>query len=99
MDSWRNGAIAVSGATVPMGSAFPMGAAVAVILAGVLHATWNAMAKGTADRHASFALFGLSYAVCGAVAVAFVHVGTCKGIGLARGYRGLPPRRQGAQAL
>jgi drug/metabolite transporter (DMT)-like permease len=53
------------------GAPFPLWAAVAVILAGVLHATWNAMAKGTADRHASFAIFGLSYAVCGAVAVAF----------------------------
>jgi drug/metabolite transporter (DMT)-like permease len=62
-ESWRVGADAVN--------AFPLGAALAVIFAGVLHATWNAMAKGTEDRHASFALFGGTYAGCGAFAVAF----------------------------
>jgi drug/metabolite transporter (DMT)-like permease len=62
-ESWRVGADAVN--------AFPLGAALAVIFAGVLHATWNAMAKGTDDRHASFALFGGVYAVCGAIGLAF----------------------------
>jgi drug/metabolite transporter (DMT)-like permease len=66
-ESWRNGASAVNALA---STAFPLGAAVAVIFAGVLHATWNAMAKGTDDRHASFALFGGTYAVCGALAVA-----------------------------
>ncbi|MFD0688557.1 EamA family transporter [Actinomadura fibrosa] len=36
-----------------------MAVALAVIFAGVLHATWNAIAKGAADRWASFALIGL----------------------------------------
>ncbi|WP_067476222.1 DMT family transporter [Actinomadura hibisca] len=36
-----------------------MTAALAVIFAGVLHATWNAIAKGAADRWASVALIGL----------------------------------------
>lgn len=35
-----------------------MTASLAVILAGVLHATWNAIAKGARDRYASFALIG-----------------------------------------
>jgi len=33
--------------------------AVAVIFAGVLHATWNAMAKATTDRMMTFAAFGV----------------------------------------
>ncbi|MBO2449595.1 EamA family transporter [Actinomadura barringtoniae] len=37
-----------------------MTAALAVIFAGVLHATWNAIAKGATDRRASFALIALA---------------------------------------
>jgi drug/metabolite transporter (DMT)-like permease len=40
-----------------------MTVAVAVILAGVLHAVWNAIAKGAPDRWASFALIGLGEAL------------------------------------
>ncbi|MEU9016023.1 EamA family transporter [Actinomadura sp. NPDC048394] len=40
-----------------------MTVALAVIFAGVLHATWNAIAKGAPDRWASFALIGLGEAV------------------------------------
>ncbi|MFC6878995.1 MULTISPECIES: EamA family transporter [Actinomadura] len=40
-----------------------MTAALAVIFAGVLHATWNAMAKGAADRWVSFALIGAGQAL------------------------------------
>ncbi|MFC5182619.1 EamA family transporter [Actinomadura harenae] len=40
-----------------------MTTALAVILAGVLHATWNAIAKGASDRWASFALIGIGQAV------------------------------------
>ncbi|RFU39069.1 EamA family transporter [Actinomadura logoneensis] len=40
-----------------------MTTALAVIFAGVLHATWNAIAKGASDRWASFALIGLGQAV------------------------------------
>jgi len=50
---------------------FGLLAVLAVILAGLLHATWNAMAKAAPDRHATFALFGLAYLVCGAVALAW----------------------------
>lgn len=40
-----------------------MTTALAVIFAGVLHATWNAIAKGASDRWASFALIGIGQAV------------------------------------
>lgn len=40
-----------------------MTVALAVILAGVLHAVWNAIAKGAPDRWASFALIGLGEAL------------------------------------
>ncbi|MUN39194.1 DMT family transporter [Actinomadura litoris] len=40
-----------------------MTVALAVILAGVLHAIWNAIAKGAADRWATFALIGLGQAI------------------------------------
>ncbi|KAB2360158.1 EamA family transporter [Actinomadura montaniterrae] len=40
-----------------------MTVALAVIFAGVLHAVWNAIAKGAPDRWASFALIGLGEAV------------------------------------
>jgi len=51
--------------------AFPVAAALAVIFAGVLHASWNAMAKAMPNRYAAFALFGMAYAACGAVTVAW----------------------------
>ncbi|HEV2361284.1 MAG TPA: hypothetical protein VGS21_06255, partial [Acidimicrobiales bacterium] len=37
-----------------------------VLVAGVLHATWNAMAKALDDRLVAFSLIGVSSAVCGA---------------------------------
>lgn len=40
-----------------------MTVALAVIFAGVLHAVWNAIAKGAPDRWASFALIGLGEAL------------------------------------
>jgi drug/metabolite transporter (DMT)-like permease len=48
-------------------SAFPVLPALAVIGAGVLHATWNAMAKAIKDRYAGFALMGAAAAACGVV--------------------------------
>jgi drug/metabolite transporter (DMT)-like permease len=36
-----------------------------VIFAGVLHASWNAVAKAAADRYAGFALIGIAQAVAG----------------------------------
>src|ERR1051326_9011568 len=44
---------------------FPAATAIAVVFAGVLHATWNAMAKATTDRMMTFAAFGVVYIVCG----------------------------------
>ena len=41
-----------------MSQAFPLLPAAAVIFAGVLHATWNAVAKAAKDRYAGFALIG-----------------------------------------
>ncbi|MEV5571630.1 EamA family transporter [Spirillospora sp. NPDC052269] len=40
-----------------------MTTALAVIFAGVLHATWNAIAKGASDRWASFTLIGIGQAI------------------------------------
>ena len=37
----------------------PIGPVLAVLFAGVLHAVWNAVGKGVADRQAGFALIGL----------------------------------------
>lgn len=48
-----------------MSNAFPLVPALAVIFAGVLHATWNAVAKAASDRYASFALIGLAQAGAG----------------------------------
>jgi drug/metabolite transporter (DMT)-like permease len=53
--------------TAAEAGAFPVATALAVIFAGVLHASWNAMAKATTNRYAAFALFGVAYAACGAV--------------------------------
>ncbi|MCO6008856.1 DMT family transporter [Actinoallomurus purpureus] len=41
-----------------MSHTFPLVPALAVIFAGVLHATWNALAKAATDRYAGFALIG-----------------------------------------
>jgi drug/metabolite transporter (DMT)-like permease len=43
---------------------------VAVIGAALLHAVWNALAHGIADRLTGFALIGTACSVCGAVVVA-----------------------------
>jgi drug/metabolite transporter (DMT)-like permease len=43
---------------------------VAVIVAALLHAVWNALAHGIGDRLIGFALIGVASSVCGAVAVA-----------------------------
>ena len=43
-----------------MTHAFPLVPALAVIFAGVLHATWNAVAKAAPDRYAGFALIGFA---------------------------------------
>ncbi|MFC4908121.1 hypothetical protein [Actinomadura gamaensis] len=51
-----------------------MTTALAVIFAGVLHATWNAIAKGTSDRWASFALIGTGQAVLAVPVLMFVSV-------------------------
>jgi drug/metabolite transporter (DMT)-like permease len=45
--------------------AFPIVPALAVVFAGVLHAIWNAMAKGVPDRYAGFALMGVAQAGTG----------------------------------
>jgi drug/metabolite transporter (DMT)-like permease len=49
--------------------AFPLIPALAVIFAGVLHATWNAVAKGAPDRYAGFALIGIAQAAAGLLMV------------------------------
>ncbi len=54
---------------VAVTTAFPLTTALIVIFAGVLHATWNAMAKATPDRVVAFALFGLAYFACGAIGI------------------------------
>jgi drug/metabolite transporter (DMT)-like permease len=46
---------------------FPLLPALAVIFAGVLHATWNALAKAATDRYAGFALIGIAQAGAGLV--------------------------------
>ncbi len=43
----------------------------AVLLAAVLHATWNALAHGVADRVIGFSLIGLTYTAVGGVVVMF----------------------------
>lgn len=48
-----------------MSHAFPVVPALAVLSAGVLHATWNAMAKAVPDRYAGFALMGVAQAGAG----------------------------------
>jgi len=53
-------------AAIAVTAAFPLSTALAVIGAGMLHATWNAMAKAVTDRHATFALYGAIWAMCGA---------------------------------
>lgn len=56
-------------------NAFPLVPAVAVIFAGVLHATWNALAKAAPDRYAGFALIGIAQAGVGALLLPLVpHV-------------------------
>lgn len=52
-----------------MNHAFPLIPALAVIFAGVLHATWNAVAKGAPDRYAGFALIGIAQAAAGLLMV------------------------------
>ncbi|MEV5712090.1 DMT family transporter [Actinoallomurus sp. NPDC052274] len=48
-----------------MSHTFPLLPALAVIFAGVLHATWNALAKAATDRYAGFALIGIVQAGAG----------------------------------
>jgi drug/metabolite transporter (DMT)-like permease len=57
--------------SIAINGPFPLYAALAVVFAGVLHASWNAMAKATPDRHAAFALFGVAYAGTGAIVAAW----------------------------
>jgi drug/metabolite transporter (DMT)-like permease len=54
-------------AAIAVTTAFPLSAALAVIGAGMLHATWNAMAKAADDRRAVFALYGSAWAACGVI--------------------------------
>jgi drug/metabolite transporter (DMT)-like permease len=49
--------------------AFPLVPALAVIFAGVLHATWNAVAKAAPDRYAGFALIGTAQGAAGLLMV------------------------------
>lgn len=53
-------------------SSSPMGASVvlAVLAAAVLHAVWNAIAHGVADRLVGFTLIGAASTGCGAVVIA-----------------------------
>jgi drug/metabolite transporter (DMT)-like permease len=46
----------------------------AVLVAAVLHATWNALARGMRDRLAAFTLMGLAAAVCSWLALPLVAV-------------------------
>ena len=43
----------------------------AVLVAAVLHAIWNAIAHGVADRLIGFTAIGIAYTGCGAIAVLF----------------------------
>ncbi|HEU0239858.1 MAG TPA: hypothetical protein VFR11_11370 [Micromonosporaceae bacterium] len=61
-------------AAIAVTAAFPLSTALAVIGAGMLHASWNAMAKAITDRRAFFVLFGVSSAVCGAIGAVFAAV-------------------------
>ncbi|HKD98702.1 MAG TPA: hypothetical protein VKB69_14075 [Micromonosporaceae bacterium] len=54
---------------VAVTTAFPLATALIVIFAGMLHATWNALARSTSDRLVTFAIFGVVEASCGAVGV------------------------------
>lgn len=54
--------------------AFASGSALAVLFAGVLHAIWNAVAKGVPDRKAGFALLGLGQAMVGLIVLPVVAV-------------------------
>ena len=44
----------------------------AVLLAALLHASWNAIAHAITDRLVGFALLGLAETACALVALAFV---------------------------
>ncbi|GAA0327719.1 DMT family transporter [Actinoallomurus spadix] len=57
-----------------MSHTFPLLPALAVILAGVLHATWNALAKAAADRYAGFALIGIAQAGAGLLMLSLAAV-------------------------
>ena len=46
----------------------------AVLVAAVLHATWNALARGMRDRLAAFTLMGLASAACSGLALPLVAV-------------------------
>jgi drug/metabolite transporter (DMT)-like permease len=46
----------------------------AVLVAAVLHATWNALARGMRDRLAAFTLMGLAAAACSGLALPLVAV-------------------------
>ncbi|MGI8335676.1 EamA family transporter [Actinomadura scrupuli] len=54
--------------------ALPIGPVLAVLFAGVLHAVWNAVAKGVPDRQAGFALIGLGQTAVGLVLLPLVPV-------------------------
>jgi drug/metabolite transporter (DMT)-like permease len=59
-----------AGAAAPSGS-ISVPVVLAVLGAAVLHAAWNAIAHGIADRLVGFTLINLAYTVLGAVVVAF----------------------------
>jgi drug/metabolite transporter (DMT)-like permease len=56
-------------AGVAVTTAFPLTTALIVIFAGMLHATWNALARAAADRLATFAIFGTVGAAIGAIGI------------------------------
>lgn len=57
--------VAVPIATVAHQGSLPASVLVAVLLAAVLHATWNALAHAITDQLVGFALIGTAYTVCG----------------------------------
>jgi drug/metabolite transporter (DMT)-like permease len=57
----------------------PIAVVAAVLAAAVLHATWNAIAHGTADRLLGFVHIGIAATVCGAVIVAVAGLPPAEG--------------------
>lgn len=61
-----------SGGAAPAYHAVPLLVTAAVLLAGAMHAAWNAIAKGSTDRYAGMCLIGIGQTLCGVLLVWWV---------------------------